>query len=65
MRNENLDKIKLQIVADNDVEVQEMQQKIDEQMQLEKEAVEARMKHRREEVIEDKKRKLESRITEM
>ncbi len=31
-------------------------------MQLEKEQVEARMKNRREEVIEDKKRKLESRI---
>eukprot|EP00347_Sterkiella_histriomuscorum_P005935 403354701 len=64
-RQDNIDRIKLQIVAENEAELQDMQKKIEEQMNKEKDAVENRMKQKRDEVIGDKKRKLEEKINEM
>lgn len=64
-KEENMERIKLQIVADNEAEVQRLQKSIEEQMAKEKEMVESRMKAKRDEVIGGKKKALEDRIKEM
>ena len=62
---ENLEKLKLQIVAANDAEVEQMQRNINEQMEKEKEDMEKRMRKRRDEIMGDKKKNLDSRMKEM
>ena len=55
----------MQIVADNEAELQEMQRNIEDQMAREKQAVEQRMKQKRDEIIGDKRKNLEDKINQM
>ena len=52
-------------MADNEAELQEMQRNIEDQMAREKQAVEQRMKQKRDEIIGDKRKNLEDKINQM
>lgn len=64
-KSEDLERIKLQIVAENEAQVQQMQKSIEEQMAQEREMVENKIKQRRDEVLGEKRKALENRIQEM
>jgi uncharacterized protein YbgA (DUF1722 family) len=60
-----LERMKLQLIASNQAEVNEMQRKIDEQLQKETDELDKRMRAKKDEILGEKKRSMEDRMRAM
>lgn len=61
-KEENVEKARIKIIADNDQQLEDLQKKLDDKMQAEEQKLTEQMNNRRDQVLALKRQNLEDRI---